>query len=321
VIDQVGRARTLIDQASTIVVVSHIRPDGDAIGSLLALTQSLQLRGKTVFPVLADGLPYRFRFLPGAKQVKTSLPETYDILMAVDCADLGRVGFDFPPGAVQINVDHHPTNTNFGEINLVDPAAAATAMVLHNLADELQLTINEDVATNLLTGIVMDTIGFRTSNVTPDVLSAASALMEMGAPLAEIYSRALNRRTFVAAKYWGNGLLRLERENGLVWTLLSSQDRKEIGYEGRDDADLISFLSTIEGAKIVVVLVEQPDQKVKVSWRAVDGFDVSAVAAGFGGGGHKPAAGAMVMGKLEEVAEGVLAVTRGLLSKTVETEQ
>jgi phosphoesterase RecJ-like protein len=126
----------------------------------------------------------------------------------------------------------------------------------------------------------------------------------------ELYDRAISRMSLVAARYWGRGLARLAHEDGLVWTSLTLEDRKAVGYSGADDADLVNVLMTIDEARAVVLLVEQPGGKVKISWRAEPGIDVSAIATQFDGGGHKPAAGAMLTGSLAEVEEKVLAATR-----------
>jgi phosphoesterase RecJ-like protein len=312
--------RKLIEGATSIAVVAHERPDGDAIGSLIALTLSLQNAGKQVTSILADGVPNRFRFLPGSDGVQRNFPTDCNLLIALDCSDVERTGFEVEdlPRNVDINVDHHPTNTHFGAVNIVDPHAAATAEILFDLVESLGLEIDSYVATNLLTGLVTDTIGFRTTNVTPKVLHMVAQLIELGAPLAEIYERALNRRSVIAARYWGRGLSRLEQEDGLVWTSLTLEDRQRVGYSGKDDADLINLLTTIDGAEVTVIFVEQPKGAVKVSWRSRAGLNITPLAEVFGGGGHHQAAGAMIVGELEEVTKRVISATRGILASDSE---
>jgi phosphoesterase RecJ-like protein len=306
--------------ATSITVISHVRPDGDAIGSLLGLSLSLARLGKQVTPVLADGLPGRFRFLPGAELVQTTLPQQADLTVAVDCSDLERLGFppEILPSPIALNIDHHATNTRFAPINLVDPEAAATAEVLVDLVLQEGLPLDGEVAANLLAGIVTDTIGFRTSNVTPKVLRLAASLVELGAPLTDVYDRGLNRRTLAAARYWGSGLSSLESGDGMVWATLTIEGRRQAGYPGVDDADLINLLSTLEGAEVAIVFVEQPGGKVKVSWRSRSDRDVSRLAQEFGGGGHEPAAGAMIEGDLQEVKARVLKTTCSFLQLKAE---
>jgi len=167
--------------------------------------------------------------------------------------------------------------------------------------------------------MVTDTIGFRTSNVSPDVLRVAAGLMEHGADLSAVYYSALVQHSYPAVCYWGAGLSRLQSESGLVWTSLSLADRRAVGYKGRDDADLINVLSTIEEAEIAIVFIEQSAGRVKISWRvcgqASTGLDVSVVAQIFGGGGHRAASGAEVDGSLEDVQANVLEETRLYMSR------
>jgi len=222
---------------------------------------------------------------------------------------------------VDLNIDHHATNTQFAVINLVEPAAAATAEVLHGVLPQLRLPLTRDVALNLLAGLLADTIGFRTASVTARTLRMAAELMDWGAPMAQVYQSVLGLQSYVSARYWGTGLSRLAMDDGLVWTTLLQADREKVGYAGFDDADLINLLSNIEGARVAVVFVEQPGQRVKVSWRSRDGLDVSSLAIQFGGGGHEPAAGAMIEGKLEVVQDDVLSATRALLVPTLEAER
>ncbi len=301
--------------AEKILIVSHIRPDGDAIGSVLGLGLSLQLIGKQVQMVLADGVPQSFRHLPGVDQLKQHPDGEFDLICVVDCSDLQRAG-NALNGYPQpdLNIDHHITNLNFAHVNLVDPQAVATAEILAELILALDLPMPPSVAAALLTGLITDTIGFRTSNMQPNSLRLAARLMEFGADLPELYRRALVTRSFEAARFWGAGLSTLEKEGRMVWATLTLADRKAAGYPGRDDADLVTVLSSIEDADIALIFVEQPDNHIKVSWRAQPGFDVSQIALQFGGGGHPPASGADIAGGLAEVQARVLEATRALMS-------
>jgi phosphoesterase RecJ-like protein len=308
---EIEQARALLERAREVVVVSHERPDGDAVGSMLGLVLALRRRGQRVVPVLAGGLPQRFGFLPGAADVTTAIPAEADLLVTVDCAELRRTGIpaDRLRRPAGINVDHHPTNTGFGQVNLVDPSAASTSQILYSLSPALGLPVDRDVATNYLAGLVSDTIGFRTPNVTPAVLRLAAELEGRAESLATLYELLLNRRSFAAARYWGAGLGRLERRGPVVWVGLTLEDRLASGYSGTDDADLINLLGTIEGAEISLVFIEQGGGQVKVSWRSKNGLDVARLAQQFGGGGHEPAAGASVAGEMEQVVERVVQAT------------
>ncbi len=212
-----------------------------------------------------------------------------------------RLGKVFEPiRKPDINIDHHITNEKFGTLNLIVGEEVATSAILTDCLPLWGLEITQPVAAALLTGIVTDTLGFRTSNTTPDSLRQAALLMERGADLPDLYIRALVRRTYPAARYWGAGLSSLERSEDLVWGTLTLADRKAAGYGGNDDADLINIISAIDGSKVGMIFVEQTDEHVKISWRALeDGVNVSKVARHFNGGGHAAAAGADIPGKLE----------------------
>ncbi len=301
--------------AQKILIASHVRPDGDAIGSLIGLGLALQNAGKTVQMVLADGVPSSFRYLEGSDRVRKEASSDFDTFIAVDCADFKRLGKLFQHlGTPDINIDHHITNERFGKINLIEGKAVATAAILTNYLPAWGYEITRPIAAALLTGIITDTLGFRTSNMTPEALRQAAALMETGVDMSELYMRGLVRRSFSAARYWGVGLSKLESSDGIVWSALSLEDRKASGYGGNDDADLINMISAIDGHKVGMIFVEQHNNHVKISWRALEqGVDVSPVATYFGGGGHAAAAGADIPGILSEIQPLVLKTTKEML--------
>lgn len=309
-----GAIKERLDKANNIVIASHVRPDGDAIGSLLGLGLALKNAGKTVQMVLVDGVA-SFKYLEGSEQVVREPKEGFDTFITVDCADFKRVGKVFENfGPPDVNIDHHKTNENFGKLNLIEVDEVATAAILANYLPKWGYEITKPIAAALLTGIVTDTLGFRTSNTNPSALRLSAQLMETGVDLSNLYMRSLVQKSFPAAKYWGAGLSGLEQKNGIVWATLTLADRKKAGYGGNDDADLINIISAIDGNKVGMIFVEQSDNHVKISWRALDdGVDVSKVAKHFEGGGHAAAAGADIPGELNEVKNLVLKTTREML--------
>ncbi|WP_322806119.1 DHH family phosphoesterase [Thermanaerothrix sp.] len=304
--------RQMLHSAQRILITTHIRPDGDAIGSLLGLGLALQHAGATVQMVLPDGMPPVFRHLPGSDQIRREVQPPFDLFIVLDTADIPRISASMNGYQVDICIDHHVTNPGFARVNLIDPEAVATAAILAEHLPAWDLPINSEVASALLTGIITDTIGFRTSNMTPKALRLAADLMEQGANLPELYKRALIHRSFEAARFWGYGLVNLKRQGRLIWTTLTQADRIAAGYQGNDDADLTDILSGIEDGDIAVLFIQHGDGRIKVSWRAKPGWDVSTLAARFGGGGHPAAAGADFYGNLEEVQETVLKATQDL---------
>jgi bifunctional oligoribonuclease and PAP phosphatase NrnA len=312
----IGEIKDRLGTAKKIVIASHVRPDGDAIGSLLGLGLALHDAGKSVQMVLADGVPSSFKYLEGSKFIEKEPKGNHDTFIAVDCADFKRTGKIFENfGQPDINIDHHKTNEKFGKLNLIEAEEVATSAILTNYLPIWGFTITQPIAAALLTGIITDTLGFRTSNITPEALRQAATLMETGVDMPEIYMRSLVRRSFPAARYWGAGLSTLQSKHGIVWGTLTLADRKLAGYGGNDDADLINMISAIDGNKVGMVFVEQNNNHVKISWRALEaGVDVSQVAKHFQGGGHAAAAGADIQGSLSEVQKEVLKKTREMLN-------
>ncbi len=302
-----------IAQAQRVLVVSHVRPDGDAVGSLLGLGLALEAAGKSVQMVLEDGVPSDFRYLSGSDRVVRKPEGTFDLRIVVDCSELSRTGAVFSAdGRPEVNIDHHVTNVSFATWNIVVPTAAATTEVLVPCIRAWGLPLTQPVAEALLTGLLTDTLGFRTSSVHPGVLRLAAQLMEAGADLYTISQRALASRSFRAVRYWGCGLSRVQLDGPVVWTTLTLEDRRTANYPGRDDADLVNVLASVREAHVAVIFVEQKDGKVKVSWRAKPGVDVSQLAVQFGGGGHPAAAGAEIPGDLSAVQQSVLEATQRL---------
>ena len=304
-----------IKQAQRIGITTHIRPDGDAIGSLLGFGLALIGIGKDVQMVLRDGLSQTFRHLEGSDLIKKAFEGDCDLYIVLDCSDLKRTGGVMEGKTIGLAVDHHITNENFAELNYVIPEAVATSAILAEKIPVWGMHINQKIARALLTGILSDSIGFRTSNTTAKSLRLAANLMERGANITELYNKALLNRSYEATRYWGFALSRMQHEGTLVWTSLTLQDRKDSGYLGNDDADLINVLSSINPLDIVVLFVEQKATLVKVSWRARAGLDISRLATSFGGGGHPAASGAEINGSLDEVQNLVLNATRIFLEQ------
>ena len=304
------KIQCLLTRSDTPLILSHIRPDGDAIGSIIGLSLALQKAGKKPQMVLTDGLSRKFRFLHGAERISRRIKGNYDLVVTLDCADKKRIGSPTELPDIHINIDHHITNELYAETNLVIPEQPATTAILAEYLPLWGFTIDKDVANALLMGMITDSIGFSTSNVTPRFLHLAADLMEKGADLPSLYHQALTAQSLPASKIWGNALSRIKSEGNLAWTTITLKDRTNAAYQGRDDADLTNHLSLLEKIDIAVLFNEQKDGKVKVSWRSNAKFDVSKIAMRFDGGGHPPAAGAEITGGLETVMELVLGKTK-----------
>ena len=305
-----------------ILCVSHVDPDGDAVGSLLGIGWILRRLGKDPVLALQDAVPVEHRVLPGASDIITSGSAEYesavrwrsfDLVVCVDSSSPDRMGTTYNPelhgDATLVVIDHHVTNTYFGNLNWVDPDCAATCQMLVYLADALQVPLEGELAECLLTGLVTDTLGFRTSNTTADVLGAAMRLMEGGAELGPITQRTVNRRPYSVIKLWGQVLPRVQLEDGVIWTSVSLDDIAQSG-SAEQDISLSSFLVTAEEADISAVFTERQHgdgvPMIDCSFRAKPGFDVSQVAFSLGGGGHPPASGCTLPGPMQDAIERVV---------------
>ncbi len=311
----IDAARAALAGARRVLAITHVNPDGDAIGSVLGFGLAVRAAGKEVVMACADAVPETFRFLPAADEITAKPEGPFDLVVVLDVSDAPRMG---SVGALLVQVpdlvfDHHITNPGFARLNFIDAAAASTAELATELLPELGLQLSEPVAQCLLTGVVSDTLGFRTSNTTPKTLALAQQLMQAGAVLHQVYDNSLYKRSYSAVRLWAEGLARMEMKHRMVWAKLPLDARRAAGYQGQGDADLINVLTSVRDADVAVIFVERPDGKVKVSWRAVPGINVAEVAAQFGGGGHTAAAGAEIGGTVDEVAARVLTATRAAM--------
>lgn len=306
--------REAIAASTRVLIVSHVRPDGDAIGALLAIGSGIRALGKEVQMVLTDGVPGSARHLAGAESVVRKADGEFDLKISVDASDFKRTGTAMDGyGKPDINIDHHVTNDRFGRLNFIEPEAPATCAILAEFLPVWGMKITKEIADALLTGILTDTLGFRTSSTKSKTLRQAADLIDMGVDIVKQYDYALLRRSFNAARYWGEGLNSLERNDRMVWGTLSLKSRESVAYPGNDDADLINVISSVNGFDISLIFVEQKNGTVKVSWRSAPGIDVSNIAKKFGGGGHPNAAGADIPGSLHDIQKNVLQATEAEL--------
>ena len=307
------KAAALLSAARRVLVLTHVSPDGDAIGSMLGLASALRGLGKDVQTAVDEGVPPDLAFLPGSAEVHAALDSVQtDLVIAVDCGDESRMGSVGQAarrsGAPLINLDHHLTNTLFGDANLVDAATVAAAEGVLDWLDRLGAPIDRVTAFCLLTGLVTDTLCFRTDNVGSDTLSKAQRLMACGASLTEIVQRTVNRTSYAGLRLWALAMSAAHLEGGVIWTAITREMFAQAGYDGHDDAGLVSTLVQADEASIAVVFREKPDGVVEIGMRAVPGFDTSEVAVALGGGGHKLASGATVREPLATLVPRVVAM-------------
>jgi phosphoesterase RecJ-like protein len=313
-----------IVQARRILVVSHVNPDGDAIGSLTGLGLALRSLGKSVTMACPTSpLPASLTFVPGSDEIVSARNGPYDLIIVLDSSGLDRVERLYDAEIFSrvpvINIDHHVTNANFGGVNWVDANAAAASEMVLALVQSLGVRLDAAIGTCLLTGITTDTLGFRTSSTTSRTLRSAADLMDAGASLPDIVEQVYNAKPLGVARVWGEALGLLEAENGLVWTSITGDLLARYQTEAEEVKGLVSFLRGTQGTDIAVLFVENGDGRVKVEFRASRRASVAELAARLGGGGHRAAAGCTVAGPLDVARRRVLGEARRALSQSART--
>ena len=294
-------------------VLSHVRPDGDALGSQLALALSLQELGKDVTVWNEDGMLEKYSFLPGAEQVKkpATEPHNFEVGIALDTATQVRLG---TAGAavrapLWINLDHHPSNPGYGDLVHIDATAPATGQILFELLAAEKLPMNRAIAENLFVAISTDTGSFQYSNTTARTFEIGAELIRHGVDVGRlsqlIYESYPRRRIELLRDLLGT--MRIEASGRLATFSLSLATAQRLGVQPEDNEGLIDHLRAIEGVIVAVFFEELTEGKVRVSMRSKsEAADVCAICQQFGGGGHKLAAGARVRGSLGEVEARVI---------------
>ena len=314
---KLNRILYLFRRSHEVFIVGHLTPDGDAVGSMLALKIALERDGKEVHLALEDTVPKNLIFLSESFDIEL-LKDNYkqirksDLLISLDSATYERTGIDkyyVNPASFTkfLNIDHHPDNPSYGTLNYIDSEVSSTAEILYNIFEAGNIPINQTMATCLLNGIFFDTGSFQNSNTSIATLKATSQLLAMGASLKQVTKYNLKNKSLKTLRLWGRVLSRIKknRDMGIVSTVVTKKDLDELGTTGEDLEGIANFLNSIPDSKISLVLSERETGKIKGSLRTLhDNVDVSKVASFFGGGGHPKAAGFTISGSLSKNAAG-----------------
>jgi phosphoesterase RecJ-like protein len=304
-------AWSLIQGAQDVLLIAHVDPDGDTIGSTLALGFALRQMGKRCALACYDPVPRILSFLPGSDEFSTPSVGQSDLVITVDASDPVRLGEAYQSvptiGLPVINIDHHVTNTRFATVNLVRPSASATAEIVFDLLQEWKVQIGEQLATYLLTGIVTDTQFFTTSSTSPRTLEVASKLVRAGASLLEINEQYYKSKEPGTLRLWGRILDCMQVDGRVVWSINSVQMREECQAGSDNGNGIVNLLASVREAAAAIVFKEFEGNRVEISIRSRPGVDISAIAVFFGGGGHPQAAGAVLDTNIETAIPRVLA--------------
>ena len=319
--DQIGRA---LREHQTFAVLSHVRPDGDALGSQLALGVSLRQLGKNVRIWNEEGMVDKYSFLPCANWLTRppAQPENVDVAVALDTAIQNRLGTTvaaIKSAKLWINIDHHPSNPGYGDIVYIDPKSPATGQILFELMTNQRLPIDSAIAENLYVAISTDTGSFQYPNTTARTFEIAAELVRAGVDVGRVsqltYENYPRRRVELLRDLLGT--MRFDAKDRVASFSLSMTTAKKLGVLPEDNEGLIDHLRAIRGVIVAVFFEELPDGKVRVSMRSKsEKVNVCAICEKFGGGGHVLAAGARVKGTLAEVEEKILEETRDVVSRS-----
>lgn len=297
-----GPFRAQIERAQRILLLTHVNPDGDAIGSLLGAAHALRDSGKEPICLLASPAPSYTLGLPGAAWLDVyrrgdALPEA-DLTWMLDTAAPSRVGAIADEHGAMLQArplmvtDHHVTNEGGGLVNLIDPGSASTADLLYRLLDAMALPVSADAATCLYLGVLTDTQSFQLSSTTPTTLRTAAALLEAGANLRAVVNAVYFSLPESTLRLTSLALSALQREDGLLWTSITLEQQAATGAGDEAGDDLVMRMQRVAGMRICALFKERADGTVKISLRSVPGIDVATIARTWGGGGHTQAAGA-----------------------------
>ena len=306
-----------INRAESIVILTHENPDGDAIGTGLALYNALKQIGKNPDIIIPE-YPRIFEFLPGTNEIKKeSEIKKYDLAISVDCATIKMLnGFSnyFEDAKIKISIDHHSTNTMFGDYNYVSPDAPACAQVLLVILEYFKIEITKEIGTCILTGIITDTGGFKYSGVTAETFEFVASLLNKGINVSKIYKKVLQTRTKANFELNRIAANRLEffEDGKIAFTYINKEDEEKVNAESGDHEGIVEAGRDIEGVE-VSIFIHQTEKGCKVSMRSNEYVNVSDVCLLLGGGGHVRAAGCLLQCSIEQAKDKVLRQVKAVI--------
>jgi bifunctional oligoribonuclease and PAP phosphatase NrnA len=297
------------------LVSCHIHPDGDAIGSTLAMGNALSQMGKQVTMVCREGVPNVYHFLEGSSLIQTDVDPGYapEVLICVDCAEKERVALPATvwknPKLQIVNIDHHITNTGFGLLNIIQPNAAATGEVIFRLLTAGSITLNRNIAIALYTAIATDTGFFRYTNTSWYTMEVAAQLVkDYQVDLSKVAEQVHEQKSYNSIRLLGEVLNTIQVGIGgkVAWAILNQPMLDKYPVENEETESYVNYARSIEGVEVGILFKELHPGEIKLSWRSTTAVDVSKLAANFGGGGHARAAGCNIDGPLDKVVSEVL---------------
>ncbi|HYL08983.1 MAG TPA: bifunctional oligoribonuclease/PAP phosphatase NrnA [Candidatus Udaeobacter sp.] len=306
--------KDLIDAHQEILIFGHKDADGDTLGCSLAFSEALRGEGKDVWVLVPPPLPPIYAFLPGFEDIQAEPPRGVDpeLVFFFDSGNLERSGNAvrlIASHATIVNIDHHPSNSRFGDINVIDPEASAVGQMVTEMLDHFGYSISPTMAVNLYVALLTDTGGFRHENTTPRALEDAARLARLGADPGHIATQVYKMRPETTLKLSGIALatMRVEMDGRLAWAKVSRRMLREAGAVMAESEGIIDTLNSIAGLELAILFKEVSGDLTKISVRSRGAVDAAALCATFGGGGHIRAAGAEIERPMDEAVKLVLA--------------
>jgi bifunctional oligoribonuclease and PAP phosphatase NrnA len=298
-----------IEQRERFVLTSHVRPDGDAVGSALACCQVLRSLGKQADVVLHDGVPRIYRSLPFADQVLQSdrVDGAYDAAIILECDSIHRTRLEGLENRFLISIDHHVSGRPFAHVNWIDPHAVATAEMVFRLAREAGVKFSPEIATCLYTALMTDTGSFMFQGTNENTFALARELVLAGADPAHCAQGIYFAHSEAKLRLLGEALRNLRTESHLGWVWVTQKQMELCAAKEEDCEGLVNYVLSIGGIEVAAFFRELPDGRFRVSLRSKGNVDVAGVAESFGGGGHECASGCSVDGPLDESVRRILA--------------
>lgn len=297
------------NSAKRVAIFCHARPDGDTLGSGLALCRMLKNAGKIAYMCSEDVPPEKFSFIPAMAEVKTEMPGIdYDLLVSVDCADVTRMGvfsrrYSRFKGTT-INIDHHVSNDGYAKMNYVC-VCPATCEIVTQIFQQAGWEVTEEIANLLMLGLITDSGNFTHLDVTSKTFETAAYLRGKGANVHEINYNMFSRQTRERALLYGRVMnkMRFALDGKLAYIIISTADMEELGADKSLTEGFVDFPLSVDGVEVAVSLLEFKDEQYKTSLRSKGKVNVNAIAGAFGGGGHVLASGCMLFGSIEHVLD------------------
>ena len=314
---EIDEFRALSDRNDEILVFGHKDADGDTLGCSLAFAEALRLHGKRVHVVIPPPLPDKYRWMPGFDEIREEPPPGAGVHLVLffDAGNLERSGDAvayIADHATIVNVDHHSSNSRFGDVNIINPDAAAVGEMCLDMLEHFGWELTPSMATNLYTALMTDTGGFRHENTTPRALEVAARLAALGADPSYIATMVYKSRPLTTLKLNALSIasLRVEMGGRLAWAKVTKSMLREAGAAMAEAEGIIDTLNSIDGLDVAIMFKEVGPRLTKISVRSRGAVDSAALSAVFGGGGHLRAAGAEVALPMDEAIEAVVAEAR-----------